>query len=93
MAIESFGEIAERLRRSTVQVAGGRRSQGSGFIAKSDGVIVTNAHVATDSKLSVQLWDGTSYPATPQGTEPPARPGDAADSCGGSRCGHAGEFG
>ena len=64
MAIESFGEIAERLRRSTVQVAGGRRSQGSGFIAKSDGVIVTNAHVATDSKLSVQLWDGTSYPAS-----------------------------
>ena len=64
MVLESFGEIAEHLRRSTVQVATGRRGQGSGFIAKPEGVIVTNAHVVGGSGLSVQLWDGSSYPAT-----------------------------
>ena len=64
MAIESFGQIAEHLRRSTVQVASGRRGQGSGFIVKSDGVIVTNAHVVGDSSLKVRLWDGSSFPAS-----------------------------
>ena len=63
MALESFGQIAEQLRRSTVQVTSGRRGQGSGFIVKSDGVIVTNAHVVGDSPLTVRLWDGSSFPA------------------------------
>lgn len=64
MALESFGQIAERLRRSTVQVTTGRRGQGSGFIAESDGVIVTNAHVVGESAATVHLWDGSSYPAS-----------------------------
>jgi serine protease Do len=64
MALQSFGQIAEQLRRSTVQVASGRRGQGSGFIVKSDGVIVTNAHVVGDSELMVRLWDGSSFPAS-----------------------------
>jgi serine protease Do len=63
MALEGFGQIAERLRRSTVQISSGRRGQGSGIIVKSDGVIVTNAHVVGDSNLEVRLWDGTSFPA------------------------------
>ncbi len=63
MAIEGFGQIAERLRRSTVQISSGRRGQGSGFIVKSDGVIVTNAHVVGDSHPEVRLWDGSSFPA------------------------------
>lgn len=63
MPVYGFGEIAEKLRRSTVQVASGRRGQGSGFIVKSDGVIVTNAHVAGNAELSVRLWDGSSFPA------------------------------
>lgn len=63
MAIQGFGEVAELLRRSTVQVTSGRRAQGSGFIVKSDGVIVTNAHVAREGSLCVQLWDGNSFPA------------------------------
>jgi serine protease Do len=66
MALESFGQIAEQLRRSTVRVASGRRGQGSGFIVKSDGVIVTNAHVVGDSGLMVRLWDGSSFPASLQ---------------------------
>ena len=66
MRLEGFGQIAEQLRRSTVQVASGRRGQGSGIIVKSDGVIVTNAHVAGHSPLSVRLWDGSSFPASLQ---------------------------
>jgi len=64
MAFQGFGEIAERLRRSTVQVASGRNGQGSGIIVKPDGVIVTNAHVAGRSQFSVRLWDGSSFPAS-----------------------------
>lgn len=54
-----FGEIAERLRRSTVQVfSKGSRGAGSGVIWKSDGLILTNAHVARGKEAQVQLWDG-----------------------------------
>ena len=63
MGFQGFGEIAEQLRRSTVEVKSGRRGQGSGFIVKSDGVIVTNSHVAGEAGLSVRLWDGSSFPA------------------------------
>ncbi len=63
MVFQGFGEVAEQLRRSTVQITSDRRGQGSGIIIKSDGVIVTNAHVAGGAKLSVQLWDGSSFPA------------------------------
>ena len=64
MAIEGFGQIAEQLRRSTVQIRSGGHGQGSGIITSSDGVIVTNAHVVRDAPLSVQLWDGSVFPAT-----------------------------
>src|SRR4051812_19887111 len=63
--MRGFGEIAERLRRSTVQVIpdeGGRqrgqRSGGSGIVWSSDGLIVTNAHVARTAEADVELWDG-----------------------------------
>ena len=58
-----FGEVAERLRRSTVHVSSGGRGHGSGIIIKSDGTIVTNEHVARFGSLSVTLWDGRSFPA------------------------------
>lgn len=70
-----FGEIAEKLRRSTVRVSTGRPDQGSqgqgrrgrgrfggqgsGVIVKPDGTIVTNAHVAATTPIEVELWDGT----------------------------------
>jgi len=58
-----FGEVAERLRRSTVHVSSGGRGHGSGIIIKSDGTIVTNEHVARFGSLGVTLWDGRSFPA------------------------------
>jgi len=63
MIAQGFGEIAETLRRSTVQVWTNRRGQGSGLVVGSDGLIVTNSHVATSSTATVQLWDGRSFGA------------------------------
>jgi serine protease Do len=62
--MRGFGEIGERLRRSTVQVLGhGRgRGGGSGVVWSSDGLIVTNAHVIAhvvrSAEAEVELWDG-----------------------------------
>jgi serine protease Do len=59
-----FGEISERLRRSTVRVMSGRRQGfGSGVIWNAGGLIVTNAHVATQKESQVELWDGRRFPA------------------------------
>lgn len=63
MAIRDFGEIAEKLRRSTVLVLPGARGNGSGVIWSADGVIITNAHVARGAHLRVQLWDGRELEA------------------------------
>jgi serine protease Do len=61
----AFGEIAERLRRSTVEVRlRGANAGGSGVIATADGQIVTNAHVARGEGASVRLWDGRELTAT-----------------------------
>jgi serine protease Do len=66
MPIPGYGEVAEKLRRSTVHVSAGRRGQGSGLIVKPDGVIITNAHVAVSAHVAasraiieVEFWDGT----------------------------------
>jgi serine protease Do len=66
-----FGEVAERLRRSTVHISSGGRGHGSGIIVKSGAnsalkshaVIITNAHVAVVGQPSVTLWDGRSFEA------------------------------
>lgn len=63
MAIRDFGEIAEKLRRSTVLVLPGERGNGSGVIWSADGAIITNAHVAHASNMRVQLWDGREFDA------------------------------
>lgn len=64
MAIIGFGEIAEKLRRSTVLIRAGARGTGSGVIWSSDGVIITNAHVARGARMNLQLWDGREFDAT-----------------------------
>jgi serine protease Do len=63
MAIRDFGEIAEKLRRSTVLVLPGERGNGSGVIWSAEGVIITNAHVARASQMRIQLWDGREFDA------------------------------
>lgn len=56
---DGFGEVVEKLRRSTVAVKTNRRGAGSGVIWSPDGVIVTNAHVVGDARAAeVELWDG-----------------------------------
>jgi serine protease Do len=57
--IDGFGEVAERLRRSTVQIVQG--GSGSGVIWDANGTIVTNAHVARADRARVELWDGRSF--------------------------------
>jgi len=65
MTIPGFGEVAERLRRSTVHVRFHRgQGGGSGVIWSQDGVIVTNAHVARGTRAEVALWDGSAHEAT-----------------------------
>src|SRR5260370_1938332 len=70
MTIAGFGEIAEQLRRSTVLIHAGGRGNGSGVIWSSDGMILTNAHVAHGSNVSVQLWDGRQFNAAVTSRDP-----------------------
>jgi len=58
MASDAFGEVTERLRRSTVVVRRGGNSCGSGVIWTAGGQIVTNAHVVGSERMQVELWDG-----------------------------------
>jgi serine protease Do len=50
--------VALELNRCTVQVRSRRIGAGSGVIWHSDGLIVTNAHVAQDERVTVELSDG-----------------------------------
>jgi serine protease Do len=63
MVVTGFGEIAEKLRRSTVLIEVRGRG-GSGVIWSADGSIVTNAHVARGAKMRLQLWDGREFDAS-----------------------------
>ena len=59
-----FGEVAERLRRSTVHVASDSNGGGaSGVIWPGTGLILTNAHVARSTRPQVELWDGRRFEA------------------------------
>src|SRR5438270_2922185 len=74
--MRGFGEIAERLRRSTVQVFphGRGRGGGSGVVWSSDGLILTNAHVArpgsAPAEIEVELWDGRRLPGRVAARDP-----------------------
>jgi len=62
--MRGFGEIAERLRRSTVEVRiRGNAGGGSGVIWSAAGLVLTNAHVARSAEAEVELWDGRKLPA------------------------------
>jgi len=63
MGITGLGEIAERVRRFTVLVQPGGRGSGSGVVWSTDGLVVTNAHVAQGKRPHVSLWDGREFRA------------------------------
>ena len=63
MQIKGLGEVAERVRRSTVLVQPGGKGAGSGVVWSADGLVVTNAHVLRGSHVEVGLWDGREFPA------------------------------
>ena len=50
-------DIAQKIRKSSAKIHSGNTGFGSGVIWKSDGLIITNAHVATSKKLTVELSD------------------------------------
>jgi len=59
-----FALVAERLRRSTVQVRTHAHSSGAGVIWTSDGLIITNAHVAHGRHARAELADGRAFDAS-----------------------------
>ncbi len=59
----AVGSMAAWLRQITVRVNGARGSHGSGVIWRSDGLIVTNAHVAGSQVHTVELYDGRKLEA------------------------------
>ncbi|MBC8122776.1 MAG: trypsin-like peptidase domain-containing protein [Gemmatimonadaceae bacterium] len=66
----AFALVAERLRRSTVQVRTGSSGRGSGVIWRPDGLIVTNAHVAGRARATVELSDGRAFEAVVVARDP-----------------------
>lgn len=54
----AVGALAEWLKQVTVRVRGSHHAQGSGVIWSSEGLIVTNAHVADGEAHEVELIDG-----------------------------------
>jgi serine protease Do len=56
-------EVAAKLRDCTVKVKSGSLGVGSGVIWQSDGLIITNAHVATSNRATVELADGRVFDA------------------------------
>ncbi len=54
----AVGAVAEWLRQITVRVSGSHAAQGSGVIWRSEGLIVTNAHVADSQAHEIELIDG-----------------------------------
>ncbi|MBD2183558.1 trypsin-like peptidase domain-containing protein [Planktothrix sp. FACHB-1355] len=62
--VEELNAVTESLRRSTVKIRGRRNGIGSGVIWNSDGIIITNAHVISHPKISVELSDGRILAAT-----------------------------
>jgi len=63
MSIRGLGESSERVRRFTVLVEPGGRGSGSGVLWSSDGLVVTNAHVARGPRAQITLWDGRQFAA------------------------------
>lgn len=62
--------LALGLHHCTVQVRSRHSGGGSGVIWHSDGLIITNAHVARDERVSVELSDGQVIDAVRTSVDP-----------------------
>lgn len=62
--------VALGLHHCTVQVRSRRSGGGSGVIWHSDGLIITNAHVARDERVTVELADGRVIDAVRTSVDP-----------------------
>lgn len=60
---EEQSVLVERVQSSVVEVSSGREGFGAGVVWRSDGVIVTNAHVIRRHMLQVKLSDGRTLDA------------------------------
>jgi len=60
---DELAGVAERARRSLVNISNGRRGDGAGTIWHPDGLILTNAHVVRLHSPRVTLPDGRTLPA------------------------------
>ena len=60
---QAMTAVIETVQQSVVQVGNGRRGFGAGTIWHSDGLILTNAHVAQRRAPDVTLADGRTYPS------------------------------
>ena len=70
MTISGLGEVGERIRRYTVLVQPGGQGSGSGVVWDTNGLIVTNAHVARGAKALVTLWDGREFEGGVEARDP-----------------------
>jgi len=69
LTAQNIQEVLPRISPAIVFISkidsNGEQWQGRGFIINSDGVVVTNLHVAADPKeINVKLKDGAIYPVT-----------------------------
>jgi serine protease Do len=69
VAVADFADLAESLRRSTVQVWGRRGASGSGVVWKRDGLVITNSHVVAENHVQVRLADGRTLEAVVTGRD------------------------
>jgi len=60
---QAIANLTETLQRSTVQIYSRGAGAGSGVIWRSDGLIVTNAHVVPGASAIVELADGRRFEA------------------------------
>lgn len=60
---DELSAVATTLRQSTVKVKSSVTGVGSGVIWQADGLIITNAHVATSNRATVELADGRIFEA------------------------------
>lgn len=66
----ALAEVAERLRRITVQVRAGGQRAGAGVVWLRRGVVVTNAHVAAAPRAEIVTGDGRTFTARVTGRDP-----------------------